>query len=121
MALAQFAGSLVFRRLVRNREAILRRLTFLRQILAITDHDRQFSRGGHVTFVLLGVPSARLRPCYSACLRPACAGEAVGAVPQREWSRGLAASALPKATSACSVSSFVGLWLLRCNDLVVRI
>src|SRR6266542_2760565 len=36
-------------------------LALLRQILAITDHDRQFSRGGHVTFVLLGVPSARLR------------------------------------------------------------
>ena len=40
---------------------------------------------------------------------------------RREWSRGLAASALPKAASACSASSFVGLWLLRCNDLVVRI
>jgi len=36
------------------------RLALLRQILAITDHDRQFSRGGHITY-----------------------GEAVGAVPQK--------------------------------------
>src|SRR6266540_2702639 len=38
-----------------------------------------------------------------------------------EEPQGLASSASPKASAACSVSTFVGLWLLRCNDLVARI
>src|SRR6185436_17610404 len=73
-------------------------LALLRQILALPDHDRPFPGGGHVSTA---------RPSELCC----------GA----EWPRGLASAASLMGSCACAVSAFVGLWLLRGNDLVARI